>query len=480
MLTGRLQSLSPLSRPLNISPLMNDCHRPVWFEGMMLDPHHFQQWDRYQHRVMSEQMRAIQSCAWGVTQLEIDEDRLHHGECHLTACHGVLPDGLVLRVPEHDRPPPPQNIERAFPVDKDRLRVHVLVPADRPDAANTALHGADPQPDTRFLGCPGQRVDANTGRHPRSVETAHPHVQIWLGPLPQRGCTSMPVAELRRSQPGAYQLVPDFIPPLLYVSASRRLTQILTHVAEMLTSKRLEFRMRRDELFQQRTLSPTDVAAMGVLDAIESALPVVLHYLDGPDVHPERVYSMLTRLAGRLSARLPGPTHRSSASPPPQRVPTYDHNRLSACFHGVADVLDRLLRRAVPTASYTFVSLERSAEHQLVASLDADLLSDADLYLSVQSQSRSEMDLTESVPEHLRIASPTTLDAVLSSYTRAIGVVHTTGLPGSIPADPDTHFFRIRKEGARWASIVDEKALAIFVPAALDDISLRMLAVPPP
>lgn len=453
---------------------MNDCHRPVWFEGMTLDPHHFQQWDRYQHRVMADQMRAIQSCAWGLTQLTIDEDRLHHGEFHLTACRGVLPDGLVLRVPEHDQPPPPQNIERAFPVDDDRLRVHVLVPADRLDGANTVLHGAEPEPDTRFLGRPGQRLDANTGRRPRPVETAHPHVQIWLGPLPRRGCTSMPIAELRRSQPGAFQLVPDFIPPLLYVSASPRLDQILTHVAETLTSKRARFRARRDELFRQRALSPADVAAMGVLDAIEAALPIVLHYLEGPDVHPERVYVTLARLAGRLSARLSGSTH------PHQRVPAYDHNRLFATFNGLADLLDRLLRRAVPRASHTFVSLERTADHQLAASLDAELLADADLYLSVRSGSRTEAEITESVPEHLRIASPDTLDAVLSSYTRAIGVVHATGLPGSIPAETDTHFFRIRKEGSRWTAIVDEEALAIFVPAALEDLSLRILAVPPP
>lgn len=459
---------------------MNDCHRPVWFEGMTLDPHHFQQWDRYQHRVMSEQMRAVQSCAWGVTQLEIDADRLDHGEFHLTACRGVFPDGLVLRVPEHDHPPPPQRIDRAFPVDDERLRVHVLVPADRPDGANTALHGADPRPDTRFLGRSGPRVDANTGRRPRPVETAHPHVQVWLGPLPPRGCTSMPVAELRRSQPGAYELIPDFIPPLLYASASRRLTQILTRVAETLTSKRSAFRTRRDELFRQRTLSPADVAAMGVLDAIESALPVVLHYLDGPDVHPERVYVTLARLAGRLSARLPGSPRLSSESPSHQPVPTYDHTRLFDSFNGVADGVDRLLRRAVPRASYTYVSLERSADHQLAASLDADLLSGADLYLSVQSRSRTEIDLRESVAEHLRIASPKTLDAVLSSYTRAIGVEPTTGLPGSIPAEPDTHFFRIRKEGAQWTSIVDEGALAIFVPATLDDLSLRILAVPLP
>ena len=48
----------------------------LWTEGLFLQPHHFQQADRYTEALVTGLARRILPYAWGVTTLEIDEAAL--------------------------------------------------------------------------------------------------------------------------------------------------------------------------------------------------------------------------------------------------------------------------------------------------------------------------------------------------------------------------------------------------------------------
>ena len=47
-----------------------------WYEGMLLTPQHFQQWDRALHHMVAQRFRAAQAFEWGLTRLEIDREAL--------------------------------------------------------------------------------------------------------------------------------------------------------------------------------------------------------------------------------------------------------------------------------------------------------------------------------------------------------------------------------------------------------------------
>ena len=64
---------------------------PVWHEGMTLDPHHFQQWDRHQRYELAMRVRALQPLGWGFLALDIDREALANGQFSLRA---VLPGSL--------------------------------------------------------------------------------------------------------------------------------------------------------------------------------------------------------------------------------------------------------------------------------------------------------------------------------------------------------------------------------------------------
>jgi type VI secretion system protein ImpJ len=48
----------------------------VWHEGMRLDPHHFQQWDRFYSHLLNFRLQSVAPYAWGILDLNVDKDSL--------------------------------------------------------------------------------------------------------------------------------------------------------------------------------------------------------------------------------------------------------------------------------------------------------------------------------------------------------------------------------------------------------------------
>ena len=48
----------------------------LWTEGLFLQPHHFQQADRYNENLIAGLARRISPYMWGISQLEMDEEVL--------------------------------------------------------------------------------------------------------------------------------------------------------------------------------------------------------------------------------------------------------------------------------------------------------------------------------------------------------------------------------------------------------------------
>ena len=51
----------------------------VWYEGMKLNPHHFQQIDRYNQYYINSKINILNSNYWGLTEIQIDLAALSGG-----------------------------------------------------------------------------------------------------------------------------------------------------------------------------------------------------------------------------------------------------------------------------------------------------------------------------------------------------------------------------------------------------------------
>ena len=111
----------------------------LWTEGLFLQPHHFQQADRYTESLVAGLARRVAPYAWGVNKLEIDEEVLKFGQFAITSCSGLTPDGTVFRVPAAEDHPPALDVPEGI---KDCV-VYLTVPQRRQGALEVDMTGAE-------------------------------------------------------------------------------------------------------------------------------------------------------------------------------------------------------------------------------------------------------------------------------------------------------------------------------------------------
>ena len=75
----------------------------LWTEGLFLQPHHFQQADRYTEALVAGLARRVTPYAWGLSSLTIDEEALKIGQVAIKTATGLTQDGAVFRIPEADQ-----------------------------------------------------------------------------------------------------------------------------------------------------------------------------------------------------------------------------------------------------------------------------------------------------------------------------------------------------------------------------------------
>jgi type VI secretion system protein ImpJ len=449
--------------------MTQDPRKVVWFEGMTLDPQHFQQWDRYQRSTLQARFRAVAPQGWGLSALDIDEERLSNGELALSRCTAVMPDGLLVDAPESSPLPEARNVQEHFPADAESIRVLLAIPTERQGSRNVQLQTAPEQRETRFIAEDIDVTDENSGTSPRPVKVATTNLQLHFADEARQGYSTLPLAEIERTT-GGFSLREHFLPPCLLLSASGRLQDLARQTLELLVSKSDELSERRADAFSQRELSPSDVMALNLLGTVNSYIPrfKTLHAHD--ERHPKELFSAMTELAGELS------TYIEDAPVHPRDLPTYQHEGSGEAFREVETILRQMIGAATPSSDYERIALQRDREDLYMASVSEGLLEDARLFLVAHSDRHSEEKLSNALPSMLRVASPDTIDAVLQSYTQALSIETTRRLPTGMPVDDRATYFQLEKRGPFWESILEEEGVAVFLPSDFRDTDLELMA----
>lgn len=443
----------------------------VWFEGMTLDPHHLQQWDRYQQSAANARIHALAPYDWGFTHVDIDREALENGEFVLQRASGLMADGLFFNIPEADPRPAARSVQTYFPATEERLAVFLCLPSEKTSGSNVLLQTSSNGREMRYSAETIQVVDENTGADERSIEVARTNFQIRFGGEQLATYSALPIAEVRRSSTGTFILSENFVPPTLRTGASERLTALSRRLLELLVAKSTSLAERRRSVMAQRELSPADVAAMNLYTTANTYIPLLNHHFAAGASHPEALYQTLLGLAGQLSA------HTTDARVAPRDFPVYKHDDLTSCFDRLDGIVRDLLGGVSPQANYVQIPLERERDNLYVARLSPELIQKAMLYLVVRSDKFKEDVLISELPRMLRIASPQTIDAVLRAYTRALVIEPTNRLPSGMPVDANANYFQLQKRGPFWEAIEESSALALFVPSEFGDINMNLIAV---
>lgn len=450
---------------------MSRYRKIVWNEGMLLTPHHFQQWDNYYEELLNSRFASLAPYEWGVLDFQANNEAIANGNFDLNRCRAVLPDGLLINIPETDAAPAPRPVGDHFDPDAEKLDVYLAIPAKRAGAANFQRNGGVPDQTVRYLQAASLMVDETTGENEQQMAFAQGNLRILFGDEITEGYSAIKVAELERTTTGQLKIGEKYIPPVLNITASPWLENMLRQLVEILITKSSSLgEQRRQRTTSLADFTTSEVAVFWLLHTVNSTIPNLTHLFHTRLLHPERLYFEMAELAGKLMTFTPD-RH-------PKDIVRYEHEDLYTTFSQLFLSIRDLLETVIPTRCVP-IPLEKVREALYAGRvMDDQLLKEAAFYLGVRADI-PEGQLIERVPRVIKVASRDTIDVVIGSALPGVTLTHASPPPAPIPTRPKFHYFQLDSSGMFWERIAGSKALAVYVPEEFKDETVEMYAVKP-
>jgi len=443
---------------------MDALRKVIWAEGMFLGQQHFQLWDRYYETYQSLQVRSLSPMGWGIIDLDIDAEALENSRFRIRRCQVIFPDGRLVSYDAADGPPLAMELEGGL---ERNIEIHLCLPANR---SASGINGYQDHGQLCSWAVDYQRVaDENDPSREREVMLGRPNLMLLSGEESREHFTWIKLAEVRNEGDGVYALVPDFIPPVARIGASPRLRDSLQRLIELFSAKiRTLNERRKQQSASTAGFGHSDLSNFLILQALSGGLPLLKHFQENDDLHPERLYTLLARVIGELTP--------FSFEIDVHRVPRYRHHDLAGVFGELENLLRGLVDVAMPT-NLDVLAFKRESDALLsVDDIDSRLLSGSSFYLAVLSDSDDPLWVTH-FERMVKAAARADIEMVVASALPGLRIVHTQRPPSNLPIKSGYEYFHIEPRGEFWERVVEERTLALFLSRDFTDVKLELLTV---
>ena len=439
--------------------------RPLWRDGAFLVPQQFQQQDRWDAHVADTVSRMALAHPWGVLRAEFDASALTLSRLNATRLIVRFADGTLIDTELADILPPVRDVSDVM---QDSVEVLLALPLLSASGGNLD----DGQESARPRRWRAEQVTVQElAGHERSELAVLRHaLTLRLSTEENAAFLTCPVARLVRDAQGQWIVDPEFIPPLLSLAASPTLVSELGELLHRLQARRRRLMaMRRESNARMADFAVADVSLFWLLNALNSAEPVLGYFLRYRQSPPERLYPELARLAGSLLTF--SLTHQANA------VPIYQHDQLNAVFPPLFDLLSDLLEASLPSRVVA-IALEHDARlHFWQARLhDARLREGADYYLSVRS-SVPVAQLQEQFPRQCKVGSPDHVKAIVNSSRTGVPLTPLRHVPAAIPLRLENQYFSLDVSHPLATEMLQSGTCMFYVPGMLGEPELELFAV---
>lgn len=441
----------------------------LWSKGTFLTPQHLQLQDKFLEDSMNFRVQVLNSCAWGFNELVLDEQLLGEGQLAVTRASGMFPDGLLFDIPGPDQPPPSKALAEFFEPDARNLDIYLTVPDYREKGLNVA--GIGRMATSRYLAEIATVRDENTGSNEKPIQIARKNLRLLAASESREGSSALAIANVEKTDTGAFRLNPRFVPPLLEVRASECLSGLVNGILEILSAKSTQLSgSRRQKNLSLADFTTADIANFWLLYTVNSNIPVLSHLLLGQRCHPQELFSALTGLGASLCT--------FSTTVRPRDLPLYDHSNLSAVFSDLTEKLRLLLETVVPT-NVVSLPLKNTSNSIYATAIDQDkYLSNTRMYLAICADTGDDTVIRR-VPQLVKACSATHIEQLISNALPGITLTHIPNPPSAIPIKMKYLYFSLSQSGAAWETVPRARNFAAYVPAEISNPQMELIILLP-
>ncbi|MEJ8472483.1 type VI secretion system baseplate subunit TssK [Roseibium algae] len=439
-------------------------NKVVWQEGLFLQPHHFQQNDRYVEALVSGVASAVAPYAWGLRELTLDEELLKLGKIAVKSCTGLTPDGITFRIPQSESHPSALEVPNSV---KNTV-VYLAIPIRRHGTTEVDMTGA-PNSVARYEVDEIEVTDS-MGTDRRSVQMAIGKLRLQfaldLDDLSDQ--IVIPIAriiEVRQDR----EIILDraFIPSCTDARAApplhgflRELEGLLSHRAEALAGRLNQ---------NSNSKGVAEIADFLLLISVNRALPAIRHMLAIENAHPQAIYQALVSLAGELA------TFMSPEKLSPQ-FPAYRHDDLTNVFQPVFRTLRQHLS-AVLEQNAVSIPIEARKYGISVAMIpDKRLLSSATFVLAAKAAVPAE-SVRRHFPTQAKLGPVEEIRQLVNSALPGIGLRPLPVAPRQVPYHAGVVYFELDADSSYWKQMTTSGGLAVHVAGDFPDLEMELWAI---
>lgn len=449
---------------------MRAAQKVVWTEGLLMAPQHLQQQDLFHEALLCDRLDAIDPFNWGVTRIELDKKALAANQVKLALFRGVLPDGTVLALDEnHPEAPASRVIAEHFPHNQLALDVYLGLPAEREGIDNFAQATAAP---VRYMPWKREVHDMAGSSTTAEVAFARRKPLLVFGDESRDGLVGMKVLEIVRDDAGGLVVAEPYIPPCLRVDASPFLMAGLRRLLGNMVTRHKALSDARSQAGKSSVeFGAKDVTRFLLLSTINAYIPVLTHVVDAGHISPQRLYLLLSQLAGQLTT--------FSSEIGPTDLPSFVYTDLRATFETLLARLTALLQSTIEE-HYVAIPLEGRPNGMYAAQLREDRIWACDRFLLAVKTDLPEQPTATQVPRLAKVASLAEIQGILSMAVPGAPVEVTYRPPPEIPVKAGLVYFTIATDNAYFRGIKLEKNIAVYLPPLFDPAktTIQLMGVP--
>ncbi|EOL8968896.1 type VI secretion system baseplate subunit TssK [Cronobacter dublinensis] len=442
-------------------------YRPLWSDGAFLAPQQFQQQARWNEHVADMVAGMGISHPWGVVAAEFDDAALVLSRLNATRLVVRFQDGTIVDTDLADNPPPVCDLSAANGSEAvEAVEVVAALPLFSASGGNLD-NGQDSERPRRWKA---ERVVVQelAGHESGELAILRHALTLRLSVQENTAYLTCPVARLVRNAQGQWCRDPAFIPPMLSVAASPWLATELGDLLVRLQARRRRLMaMRRESNERMADFAVADVSLFWLLNALNSAEPVLTELLQIPGRHPELLYRELTRLAGSLLT--------FSLEHDAGDIPAYQHDAPERVFPPLLALLDKLLEASLPSRVVS-IYLEHQDQIWKGALHDARLREGADFYLSVRS-SMPNHELQTKFPQLCKAGSFDDVSDVVNVALSGMVIRPLTHVPAAIPLRLENQYFSLDLSSEAARAMLEAGSCTFYTPRSLGDVKLELFAV---
>jgi type VI secretion system protein ImpJ len=365
--------------------------------------------------------RALHPYAWGLRAARFDAAALANGMLRATELSAIFPDGEIYSAPHNDDLPPAVALDG---LDGASTAVFYLALHPMKDIGGNYRDTRQEQGfDARYAHQDSPAPDLYTNASTAELAFLRKNVRLLSEHEPRDALLTIPVARVRRTASAGYELDTSFIAPSVTVQACSALFEQLRRLLDALQAKvNALYGFHREPNKNIIEFRSGDVASFWLLHTCNEAYSALSHLFHNPQLHPERLFQEMLRLAGALMTF--SKVHTLAD------LPAYQHDAPGAAFAQLDEILRDLLDTVISTRYFSF-----------------------------------------------KVGAPDDVEKLVLSAMPGVQLVYTPQVPPAVPVKPGACYFTLQTRGSLYDRMLQARSIAIYAPSGIPELKLDLIAV---